>query len=234
MRKCITYMCTALGSFMLITALLVLSIEMFAVNQDFFESEYDQLGTADHIGISRQDLSQVTRNLLAYTTGSRDSLDMQAKINGEYREVFGQREKTHMVDVKALYLAARNVRAWFFVGAAVLIVLAFAISGRKALLWLCRSFLCVSGVFVVVVAAIGIYAASDFTAFWTSFHHVFFTNDLWLLNPTDVLIMMVPEQFFSDLVTKIIIRFVSIFLTLNIAAAAGARISKKLQAAREA
>jgi len=68
----------------------------------------------------------------------------------------------------------------------------------------------------------------DFTSFWVSFHHLFFTNDLWLLNPeTDVLIMMVPQQFFSDLVARIIIRFVSVFFVLNAAAAAGLLIIKK-------
>ena len=80
----------------------------------------------------------------------------------------------------------------------------------------------------MVVAAIAIFAALDFARFWTSFHHLFFTNDLWLLDPrTDVLIMMVPEQFFSDLVMRIIIRFISMFAALNIAAGVLLRLQKK-------
>ena len=54
----------------------------------------------------------------------------------------------------------------------------------------------------------GALAAVDFNWFWTQFHHVFFTNDLWLLNPaTSVLIQMVPEEFFSAIVLKILIWF---------------------------
>jgi integral membrane protein (TIGR01906 family) len=213
---------TTLGSIALILGLLIMSIEMFAVNTGFFQREYEKLGTAQNIGISEEDLARVTDKLIRYTTGTEDNLDMQAEIQGQMQEVFGEREKAHMVDVKALYLGARAVRTVSLALAAVLIATAFIVGKKSAARVLCRSFLWVSAVFVAVVGAIALYAALDFTAFWTSFHHVFFTNDLWLLDPrTEVLIQMVPEQFFSDLVARIIARFVSIFLTLNLAAAVG-------------
>lgn len=220
--------CAAAASMLLIIALLIVSIEMFAINQGFFESEYSKLETAQSIGISEQDLTEVTHKLINYTTDADSNLDIQAEIGGEMQEVFGEREKDHMVDVKALYLAARNVRTYCLVGAVALIIIAFLIAKGQALKTLCKAFLYVSGVFVLIVGALGIYAAVDFTSFWVSFHHLFFTNDLWLLDPaTDVLIMMVPQQFFSDLVARIIIRFVSIFVALNAAAAAGLIVIRK-------
>jgi integral membrane protein (TIGR01906 family) len=228
MKRFLTGLCCAAGSALLIIALLILSVEAFAVNQSFFTSEYDKLDTAKSIGMSSADLGTVTKNLLGYTTGSRDSLDMQAVINGAQREVFDDREKDHMVDVKALYLSARDVRTFCLIGATVLFILAFAISRGRALKTLFRYFLSVSGVFVVIIAAIAIYAAVDFTNFWISFHKIFFTNELWQLDPyTEVLINMVPEQFFSDLVMSIIACFVSIFAALNITALIGNHIIKK-------
>lgn len=219
---------TTLGSIALILGLLIASIEMFAVNTGFYQSEYEKLGTAQSIGISGEDLARVTDKLIGYTTGAEHSLDIQAEIKGQMREVFGEREKAHMVDVKALYLGARAVRIVSLALAVVLIAAAFIMAKRDALRVLCRSFLWVSAGFVAVVGAIALYAAIDFTAFWTSFHHVFFTNDLWLLDPkTEVLIQMVPEQFFSDLVARIIARFISIFLTLNLAAAVGLSLIKR-------
>jgi|AGTN01.3.fsa_nt_gi integral membrane protein TIGR01906 len=219
----------AVACALLIIGLLIASIEMFAVNTAFFESEYAKLGTAADIGISEEGLAQVTRKLLNYTTGKENSLDMQANIQGETQEVFGGREKAHMVDVKALYLSARSVRAGSLIGAAVLAIAAFVIGRKRTLKTLCKSFLWVSGGFLLVVGAITAYAAIDFQDFWTSFHHVFFAgNDLWQLDlRTDVLIQMVPLQFFSDLVARIIIRFASIFLTLNIAAEAGLHVIRK-------
>jgi len=213
---------TAPGSIALILGLLIASIEMFAVNTKFYQREYHKLGTAQSIGISEEDLNRVTDRLIGYTVDAEDNLDIQAEIKGEMREVFDAREKAHMVDVKALYLGARTVRIVSLVLAAVLFAAAFIAGRGDALRTLCRSFLWVSVGFVAFVGAIGLYAAIDFSSFWTSFHHVFFTNDLWLLDPrTEVLIQMVPEQFFSDLVARIIARFVAIFLTLNLAAAAG-------------
>lgn len=219
---------TAAASIFLIIALLIVSIEMFALNPGFFESEYSKLDTEKSIGISEQDLTAVTHKLINYITDADSNLDIQADIDGDMQEVFGQREKDHMIDVKALYIGARNVRTFCLAGAAALIICAFVILKRQALKTLCKAFLYVSGAFVLFIGALGAYAAVDFTSFWVSFHHLFFTNDLWLLDPnTDVLIMMVPEQFFSDLVARIIIRFVSIFVVLNAAAAAGLIVIKK-------
>ena len=224
----------AVASVLLILALLIVSIEMFALNESFFKSEYDKLRTAERIGISEEGLTEVTQKLLAYTRGELPDLDMQQEIGGELQEVFGQREKDHMIDVRDLYLAARSVRTMAIVGVIVLVALLFVLMRSKAVPVLCRLFLIVSGGFLAGVAVIGIWAAVDFASFWTSFHHVFFTNDLWILDPrTDVLIMMVPEQFFSDLVTRIIIRFVSMFFALNGAAALGLFLYNKRIAMRE-
>lgn len=222
---------TTLASILLIIGLLVVSIETFALNPEFFESEYAKLGTESDIGISEAELSKVTQTLLGYTSGKVETLDMQAEIQGELQEVFGEREKEHMVDVQALYLSARSLRTWSLAVAAALLILAFLIGRARTLKTLCKSFLWVSAGFLIAIGAIGAYAAIDFTNFWISFHHIFFAgNDLWLLDPrTDVLIQMVPQQFFSDLVARIIIRFVSIFLTLNIAAAAGLYILNRKQ-----
>ncbi|MGE5495022.1 MAG: TIGR01906 family membrane protein [Burkholderiales bacterium] len=229
MKPFFTGVCAVLGSAMLIVALLIVSIEMFALNPGFYESEYKKLDTAQSIGMSDDDLKVVTKNFIDYVTGARENLDMRAEIHGQQREVFiDKTERDHMVDVKALYLGARGVRTISFIGAAVFIILAFVLGGKYAVKRLCTSFLRVSGVFVILVAALGIYAAADFTSFWTTFHRVFFTNDLWILDPSkSILIQMVPEQFFSDLVTRIIIRFVSIFAALNIAAAFGSYIISK-------
>jgi len=219
MKSFFTALACAAGSALLITALLIISIEIFAFDRAFFASEYEKIGVARRIGMSGDALAEVTDNLLDYTSGNRDSLDMKAVINGEYREVFDSREKEHMKDVRELYLSAAGVRTFCLAGAAALFAAAFIISRGAALRILCGSFLSVSGVFVLATALLAAYAAVDFSGFWVSFHRVFFTNDLWQLDPnTEVLINMVPERFFSDLVRNIIICFVSVFAALNVAA----------------
>ena len=66
-----------------------------------------------------------------------------------------------------------------------------------------------------IIFAILIYAAIDFNSFWIQFHYLFFTNDLFFLDPnTEILINMVPEQFFFDLVMRIILMFISSVIVL--------------------
>ena len=51
-------------------------------------------------------------------------------------------------------------------------------------------------------------SASDFSKYFIVFHHIFFDNDLWILNPaTDLLINIVPEPFFMDTALRIGITF---------------------------
>ena len=46
--------------------------------------------------------------------------------------------------------------------------------------------------------------STDFTKYFVIFHHIFFDNDLWILNPaTDMLINIVPEGFFMDTAARI-------------------------------
>lgn len=53
----------------------------------------------------------------------------------------------------------------------------------------------------------------DFNRYFTYFHLIFFNNDLWLLNPnTDLLIQMLPEEFFISIFIRIIL-----FFLLNLA-----------------
>ena len=102
-----------IAGLLIICVMLVTSIEIYALDPSFYEKEYNTLKQAEVIGISREELSEVTKNLIAYTKGERESLDMLSLINGEEREVFNEKEKSHMVDVKALYLAARDLRNIF-------------------------------------------------------------------------------------------------------------------------
>ena len=70
--------------------------------------------------------------------------------------------------------------------------------------------------FLITCAAVGAASAvlffaisRDFTAAFTRFHHIFFDNDLWLLDPeTDNMINMLPEGFFSDTALRIAIYFI--------------------------
>ena len=88
-------------------------------------------------------------------------------------------------------------------------------------------------VFVLVVLCFGIWVLADFTAFWTAFHHMFFTNDLWLLDPrVDRMILICPEQLFFGIVVRFIGLFLAAALILCALSILCLRIRKKRTAPR--
>ena len=68
-------------------------------------------------------------------------------------------------------------------------------------------------VILAILLALGIAIYTNFDAFWTTFHHIFFRNDLWLLNlRTDILIMIVPPDFFNHLCIRIFFIYMACIL----------------------
>ena len=65
---------------------------------------------------------------------------------------------------------------------------------------------------VVLSMAFGMMFIFDFDTFWTAFHHVVFTNDLWLLDPkVSTMINMFPLNFFLAMCTGILVRFAVLY-----------------------
>ena len=56
----------------------------------------------------------------------------------------------------------------------------------------------------ILAAGLVLWAAVDFDGLFVTFHRVFFSNDLWLLNPREhLLIMLMPTPFFVWYVKQI-------------------------------
>ena len=194
----------AAAAVLLLIGIVVLWVDVHCFCRACYKREYQKLNTAQSIGMTEQGLEQTTEALLAYLRGERDDLSLQVSVDGRMREVFNAREKAHMADVKTLYVRARWVGyGSLLLGAAGIIFLLVTSRGaaRREVL---RGYLWGNVCFFAALAAICLFAAIDFDAFWTGFHKLVFTNDLWLLDPrTDILIEIVPEQFFFDLVIRI-------------------------------
>ncbi len=189
--------------------LVITSLQVIGFHPDFYREQYLHRGTAEEIGVSFNDLMSVTEVLLDYTAGARDNLDITVEVNGALQPFFNQREIDHMVDVRVLYhnvLLIRDVLGLFLI---INLITTFLLDKRLDAQRLLYGILGVTVVLGAILMAIGLYAILDFDAFWTQFHHVFFTNDLWLLDPrTDNLINLVPTGFFIDLIVTIVTVFI--------------------------
>ncbi len=214
MNKTMTRLCAMLLGFLLLLSAALFTVDACCFRRSFYETEYAKLDTAREMGMTHEDLMEATDTLLDYLKDHRDDLDLQTTVRGQRVEMFDMREKAHMVDVKAMYrtaMVAARIAAIAAAALALLLIFGAKRHRRTALNGVLWGF----GIFGVLLGAASVYAAIDFNSFWRSFHELLFDNDLWLLYEDERLIQMVPEQFFSDLVTRIVAVFAGIAAILT-------------------
>lgn len=163
----------------------------------FFHWQYARNNVAETIQVTDEVLIDVTVQLLDYMRANRDSIeDIYAVVAGTERRFFSDIEIRHMIDVRELYdllFMVRNVAFFFMVG----LVLAMILFGHPVLYTLARcSREVLVGFLILTAITIGVIAI-DFDRAFVIFHHIFFNNDYWILDPrVDLLINMVPIYFF--------------------------------------
>ncbi len=187
-----------------VVILLIYAILNVGLSSETYKEIQLEYAIAEYAGSSQVTLDDATETLINYIKGDREDLSVTGIVFNVETEIFNEREKAHMVDVKNLIILAQHL---LNVGIALLIVIFIMeiTTNREAFNY--KFFKGVSATMIITLLAIlliGAYALIDFNAFWSSFHKVFFTNDLYLLDPnTDFLIRMMPLQFFIAIVTKL-------------------------------
>ncbi|MDL2237533.1 TIGR01906 family membrane protein [Christensenellaceae bacterium OttesenSCG-928-K19] len=210
-KKGLACVFAAAGTVLLVLATLVACVEGVAFRREFYQKEYDKLDSAAYVGVDRETLDEATNTLLEYLEGKRDSLDLAVEIDGERQEYYNDKEKQHMVDVAVLNQnAVAFMSAAYPIGGAL--VLAAWLLKRNTRLVVRTCFFSIIGT-LVAFGVLAAWAGVDFTSFWINFHHVFFSNDLWVLDPaTDRMIRMFEQTLFFDMVTQILLWFIGIIV----------------------
>ncbi len=227
MTKIYRVVLSTLACMLLKLTLLIGCIEFWCFGtKSFYQKQYEKNGVCEVVGISMEDLMEVTDEMLSYLQGQRSDLVVVTTLKGVRQEFFNDREKAHMKDVRQL-----NLNAIYVAGTALLIAtLLFAAveltqyltidpqkEPSRAYLF-CGSFVLAACLFLGTVTLGAVIVSTDFDKYWRIFHQIFFTaNDLWLLDPaTDMLINIVPEAFFAALVSRIAITFVVIMVLITV------------------
>ena len=203
-------------AFCLMIILFITSVEAVVYwTPGYFEKEYAKYNVLDSLpSMTMDDLLHVTDEMMDYLRGDRDDLHVTTTMGGEQREFFNEREIAHMEDVRSLFLKALSIRRICLVLGAGLLILMAATKARMGRVL--PPFLCMgTGLFFALITVLGLIISTDFTKYFIMFHHIFFTNDLWILDPaTDMLINIVPEGFFMDTAARIALLFGSLSLIL--------------------
>lgn len=202
-------------AFSVIAAVLISSFEI-AMYSDFsvYQKEYEKYDVLSELDMTMEDVMHVTREMMAYLRGDRETLSVVTTVEGEQQDFFNEQDRFHMEEVRGLFIGGLNIR----IGACIIAVLCliFLLVSRADLKKILpRSYHAALGISGVFVLLLGIASIIDFNAVFVQFHHIFFDNDLWIFDPAeDYMIRMLPEGLFYDFVISIGGIFVIILLTL--------------------
>lgn len=206
--KAVHYALGILFTFCLMITLLITSVEAVTYwTPGYYEKEYAKYNVTASVSMEMDDLLEVTREMMAYLRGNREDLHVPTIVDGQPREFFNEREIAHMEDVRGLFLAGLTVRRICILGAIACLV--FLILLKAKLKRILPVSVCAgTGLFFLAVCGLAALISTDFTKYFIIFHHIFFDNDLWILDArTDLLINIVPEPFFMDTALRIGILF---------------------------
>lgn len=186
----------------LLAVMLISSIDI-AVYGDigYFQKEYQKYDVLKNINMNEKDLLYVTEEMMSYLRGNRNDLHIKTTIDDTEQEFFNRKEIAHMEDVKILFLKGILIRK---IGVMICIVaMIFLIfQNKKQFLLLSLKKGMIS--FIIIIAILSAIISTNFTKYFIIFHKIFFSNNLWILNPnTDRLINIVPEPFFIDTAIRI-------------------------------
>ncbi|MCI9292080.1 MAG: TIGR01906 family membrane protein [Erysipelotrichaceae bacterium] len=209
--------CAYVASAGLILVILISCIDFQCFRRGFYEREFETLRIGEDNHVSDADLMKATNALLDYIQGKRDDIQVEIELYELPFDAFNERERAHMVDVRGLYQFAIVLRRIAILLALCCGGLVIYVKKKECFTLFAAAYLRSSICFVFIVAMLALWAAIDFTSLWEMFHRLFFTNDLWLLNPrTDFMIRMFPEPLFFHMVMRIAVSFLAVFLSLGV------------------
>ena len=205
MKKFFTTFLIIIQCFSLFISSILAVIFYICFDINFYKNFYQKENLASSIGTSSDNLINNTQNLLNY-------LNKKEQLNTDW---FYEKDILHMVDVQNLYTFSYNIMIYCLLTLIISTIIIILILRGKSLLYITKIFNKVLLLFIVLVGGLSAVIAYNFNSFWIKFHTTLFSNDLWLLSPSESnLIKMVPEEFFISLITKIIAYILILFILL--------------------
>lgn len=207
MKKFLTIFFITIQCFSLFISSILAIIFYVCFDLNFYKDFYQKENLTKTIGTTSDNLITNTQNLLNY-------LNKKEQLSTDW---FSQKDILHMVDVQNLYALSHNIMVYCIITFIVCTIIIVLMLKKQALLKITKIFNKVLILFTLVIGGLSAVIAYNFNSFWIKFHTTIFTNDLWLLSPSESnLIKMVPEEFFISLITKIIIYILILFVVMFI------------------
>ena len=203
MKSTIEHAVTILLAVLMFSAILLLSVFYWATNAGYYQQAQMRNQVNEVVGLPQTKINIINDHIIDYLKLKTD--DLQLNLNHDQRtiEVFNDKELEHMRDVRQLF-----IYGYIFLGISVAVLAAvLIITFYKRALKYFRRITVITPLILVIISIIVIAVVLvDFNYWFTIFHQISFTNELWLLDPQqDILIQIMPLDFFSGIFIRIII-----------------------------
>ena len=116
----------------LAAALLISFIGRLSGDKAWIKREYEKLDINDYTGMSTDEMCTVYLRMVDYMKGRTDELQTEVTVFGERTEMFGEREISHMNDVRKLWFGVETAKYILFAFAAIAAALALYVYRRSA------------------------------------------------------------------------------------------------------
>lgn len=227
-KKLFEILAVFLLSLSFLILLLLTSMDVVVKDEAFINSLYEKYESASSVGVTEEEIIQESRQLIGYLYGREESPNTLVCYDGEVRPFLNEKEVSHMVDVRTLFVVKKWAQ-WItgfiliaFLGSRLLLKRGKRLDtllhyGKNVLLGT-----------VCIILLLGIGIGISFNSLFIRFHELFFSNDLWLLNPeTDLLIRMVPEGYFFDIFFRMLVMTAAVMAVLWVLWYVGKKVKMK-------
>ena len=195
-----------------------------------YTSGFEKQGVAVTTGLAKIELEKTARGFISYWNSGDTYISLTVIKDGQPFELFNQKEKEHLKDVKTLfwldYMVLLGTGIYTLVYSLIHLLRRKTL-GLRRLAW---GVALGSGLTLILMLVLGLGALlgeDQFARFWYQFHIFSFANDLWLLDPTkDYLLMLVPEGFWYDALRYIVFATAGMAVVFGGAAAAHLKFNK--------
>ena len=182
---------------------ITLTVRWIAGDGALMASEMLETAPPETTGLAPEEYPAMGSLTAAFLTGTGRFQMTRTGENGEEILYFHDYEEAHMEDVRGLIRLDTTVMWIALAAAALLLGAGILLRDSRAF---ARGILWGLGLLGAVLAAFLIWALVDFEGLFVTFHQVAFTNDGWLLDTrTNLLIRLMPEDFFVALGARLLL-----------------------------
>ena len=193
--------------FLLVLILLVTAMTVYNIAGDrwFLAAEMGLYSEPKYSGLPEEQYPEMGRMIAEYLTGRTDEFQYTYKDeNKNIVTCFSPHEADHMADCRELIALAGRLR--WLLGFAALALLITGIALRRWRKNFASGMLAGFGAAAAVCLGLTVWGLADFDGLFTAFHHLVFNNDGWLLDPrTDMLIRLMPTDFFVSMGVRVVL-----------------------------